>query len=155
FTFTPNANFSGLAQFVYRASDPSGAFSLGGVNITVTPVNDAPTAVNDVYAVAEDGVLSISAAPVTPLRMAIEAGAFVGQGLTYDFPPTNAAFSADTNFDNGVSLDVDPPAAGEFWFLDFAAPNNALLTPGTYLDAQRFPFQAAGKPGLDVSGNGR
>src|SRR5262249_10536139 len=28
FTFTPNANFSGLAQFLYRASDPSGASNL-------------------------------------------------------------------------------------------------------------------------------
>jgi VCBS repeat-containing protein len=154
FTFTPTANFSGLAQFVYRASDPSGAFNFGGVNITVTPVDDAPTAVNDAYTVAEDGVLSISASPVTRLRMVSEPGDFIGQGLTYDFNPATAAFRADTNFDNGVSLEVDPTAGGS-WFLDFAAANNALLTPGTYLDAQRFPFQAAGKPGLDVSGNGR
>jgi uncharacterized delta-60 repeat protein len=155
FTFTPNPNFSGVAEFVYRASDPSGAFNLGGVRIIVTPVNDAPTAANDVYTVAEDGVLSISAAPVTRLRMVSETGDFIGQGLTYDFTPANAAFSADTNFDNGVSLEVDPPAAGEYWFLDFAAANNVQLAPGTYLDAQRFPFQAAGHPGLDVSGNGR
>ncbi|MBN9520410.1 tandem-95 repeat protein [bacterium] len=155
FTFTPAADFSGVAEFVYRAADPSGASNLGGVRITVTPVNDAPVGAADAYTVAEDGVLTVSAGPVTRLRMVSEPGDFVGQGLTYDFVPGTAAFSIGTNFDNGVSLDVDPPALGEFWTLEFAAPNDALLTPGTYLDAQRFPFQAAGRPGLDVSGNGR
>src|SRR5207249_8286613 len=53
FTFTPDANFSGVAEFVYRASDPSGASNLGGVRITVTPVNDAPAAADDVFTVAE------------------------------------------------------------------------------------------------------
>src|SRR5262249_16806482 len=33
--------------------------------------------------------------------------------------------------------------------------DEAVLTPGAYLNAQRFPFQDPGKPGLDVSGNGR
>ncbi len=155
FTFTPAANFSGIAEFAYRAADPSGAFNFGGVKITVTPVNDAPVGVADAYTVAEDGVLTISAAPVTRLRMVSEPGDFVGAGLTYDFVPATATFSAATNFDNGVRVRVVPPTFGGDWTLEFAAPNEVLLTPGMYLDAQRFPFQAAGHPGLDVSGNGR
>jgi uncharacterized delta-60 repeat protein len=154
-TYTPNANFFGTDQFVFRVTDTLGASSQGGVVITVTPANDAPTAANDAFAVDEDGTLSLTVAPVTRLRMVSEPGDFIGQGLTYDFDPTTALFQARPNFDNGVSLSVDPPAPGSFWFLDFAAPNEALLTPGTYLDAMRFPFQAPGKPGLSVSGDGR
>jgi hypothetical protein len=37
--------------------------------------------------------------------------------------------------------------------LSFAAPAGSPLIPGTYEDAQRFGFQAAGHPGLDVSGD--
>jgi VCBS repeat-containing protein len=50
---------------------------------------------------------------------------------------------------------IDPPPLGEFWFLDFAAPYETILTPGVYANAMRFPFQDPGRPGLDVSGNGR
>ena len=39
--------------------------------------------------------------------------------------------------------------------LNFAAPNNARLVPGTYTGATRWPFQAPGVPGLDVDGEGR
>ncbi len=155
FTYTPAANYNGPDGFVFRVADPSGASNLGGVSITVSPVNDAPVAANDAYSVDEDGTLSVSVTPVTRLRMVSEPGDFIGQGLTYDFTPATAAFSASRNFDNGVSLDVDPPPLGEFWFLDFAAPNEAVLTAGVYLDAMRFPFQDPGRPGLNVSGNGR
>ena len=39
--------------------------------------------------------------------------------------------------------------------MNFAAPDEADLTAGTYADATRWPFQAAGVPGLSVSGEGR
>jgi VCBS repeat-containing protein len=155
FTYTPAANYNGPDAFVFKVSDPSGASNNGGVSITVTPVNDAPTAVPDAYTMDEDGTLTVTASPVTRLRMVSEPGDFVGQGLTYDFTPATAAFSGSQNFDNGASLSVDPPAPGDFWFLDFAAANNAPLTPGAYPNAMRFPFQDPGHPGFDVSGNGR
>jgi VCBS repeat-containing protein len=155
YTYTPALNYNGSDAFVFRVSDPSGASNLGGVSITVTPVNDPPVAVNDAYSVDEGAALVISAAPVTRLRMVSDPGDFIGQGLTYDFNPATATFSGHRNFDNGASLSVDPPPAGEFWFLDFAAADQAPLTPGVYLQAMRFPFQDPGHPGLDVSGNGR
>jgi hypothetical protein len=57
--------------------------------------------------------------------------------------------TATRNFDNGVTIRVGP------WSIDFTAPNNALITPGSYLDATRFPFQDADEPGLSMSGDGR
>src|SRR5262249_44114272 len=127
----------------------------GGGAVEARRVTVARGAAADAFSMDEDGTLTITAAPVTRLRMVSEPGDFVGQGQTYDFTPASAAFNASTNFDNGVSFDVDPPPLGEFWFLDFAAANNALLTAGAYPNAMRFPFQDPGHPGLDVSGNGR
>ena len=44
--YTPNANFNGTDQFIYTVSDGDLSDS-GIVNITVTPVNDAPDAAGD------------------------------------------------------------------------------------------------------------
>ena len=41
------------------------------------------------------------------------------------------------------------------WYLNLAATNGAVLQPGAYEGAERFPFQSAGHPGLDFSGDGR
>ena len=67
YQFTPAADFRGFVRFTYRVADtgdgPSAALSseIGTVTIAVTPVNDAPTAAGDVYAIAEDRMLPVSA----------------------------------------------------------------------------------------------
>jgi VCBS repeat-containing protein len=60
YTFTPNANFNGSTSFTYTASDGTATSNTATVTISVTPVNDAPTATNDVATVAEDAVLNAS-----------------------------------------------------------------------------------------------
>ena len=154
-TYTPAANYYGADVFGYRVTDDQGASGVGVVEITITPVNDAPVADGDEYTVSEDQTLVVSVAPVSRLHMVSEPGDFIGQGLVWDFNPATAGFAADTNFDNGVEVNVDPPGVVERWDLNFAAPFEVLLTPGAYPGATRFPFQAAGEPGLDVSGYGR
>ena len=42
-TYTPNANETGADSFTYDVSDGNGGSDTGTVNITITPVNDAPT----------------------------------------------------------------------------------------------------------------
>ncbi|MBT9314085.1 beta strand repeat-containing protein [Leptothoe spongobia] len=54
FTYTPNANFNGGDSFTYTIDDGNGGTDTATVNITVTGVNDAPDAVNDVFTTAED-----------------------------------------------------------------------------------------------------
>jgi hypothetical protein len=59
-TYTPAADFHGTDSFTYRVRDPQGATSTGTVWITVTPVNDAPTANARSVSVLEDGSVSIT-----------------------------------------------------------------------------------------------
>jgi VCBS repeat-containing protein len=47
FTYTPNANYNGADSFTYKANDGTNDSNVATVTITVTPVNDAPSAVND------------------------------------------------------------------------------------------------------------
>ncbi|MGQ0455520.1 MAG: tandem-95 repeat protein [Hyphomicrobium sp.] len=44
YTYTPNANYNGPDSFTFTVSDGNGGFVTRTVSITVTPVNDAPTA---------------------------------------------------------------------------------------------------------------
>ena len=58
-TFTPAADFSGTATFDYTISDGM-LTDVGTVSITVTPVNDAPIAGDDVASVQADTSLELS-----------------------------------------------------------------------------------------------
>lgn len=46
-TYVPNANYNGPDTITYTVRDPGGLTDTATVNVTVTPVNDAPDAVND------------------------------------------------------------------------------------------------------------
>jgi VCBS repeat-containing protein len=54
FTFTPAANFNGLATFTYRVNDGTANSNTATVTITVNAVDDAPAAANDAASVMED-----------------------------------------------------------------------------------------------------
>jgi VCBS repeat-containing protein len=59
-TYTPGANFHGTDSFEYTVTDGED-MDTGVVTITVTPVNDAPEAVDDSYTTNEGTVLTITA----------------------------------------------------------------------------------------------
>jgi VCBS repeat-containing protein len=61
FTYTPLPNYFGTDSFVYRAIDSRGmASEETTVFLTITPVNDAPTAVDDEFSVNEDQTLYVA-----------------------------------------------------------------------------------------------
>lgn len=57
FTYTPYADVHGLVSFTYRVCDPLNLCDQATVWIEVVPVNDAPTAGEDHFTMAEDGAL--------------------------------------------------------------------------------------------------
>ena len=90
--------------------------------------------------------------------------AFTGMGETRLLIPADGYFFSGFKYEsqgsntNAFSFEVEdnPLDPGhEFWFLRFVGPNFSNLTPGFYGDAQRWPFQQPGHPGLSFSGNGR
>ncbi len=60
-TITPAANQHGQATITITVGDAAGGTAYDSFILTVTPVNDAPVAVNDSYTTNEDAVLSIAA----------------------------------------------------------------------------------------------
>jgi VCBS repeat-containing protein len=61
FIYAPATNYTGTDSFRYRASDGMEDSELAIVTIMITPINDAPMAVNDDYTTPEDTTLSIPA----------------------------------------------------------------------------------------------
>jgi len=83
FVYTPTLNFNGVVTFTYHANDGTADSNTATVTITVTPLNDAPLAVDDGYSTAEDTPLTVAApgilandsdADSNPLTAVREAG---------------------------------------------------------------------------------
>jgi subtilisin family serine protease len=137
-SYTPAANYHGPDAFGYTVDDGAGATANGSISITVTPVNDAPVAVNDVATTPEDNAVNLAVAAndtdVDGDGLAAVGIGQVGVGtavvetngtITYT-PPANfvgpASFSYLVSDGNGgtgigqvtitVSAVNDPPTAG-------------------------------------------
>ncbi|MEX2188353.1 MAG: tandem-95 repeat protein [Pirellulales bacterium] len=70
FIYTPNANFNGIDSFTYRVDDgfpDASGNNIATVTLTVTPVDDAPTAVADSYSARQGIPLTISPTVATEL----------------------------------------------------------------------------------------
>ena len=63
--YTPNTDFFGTDTFTYQICDANNDCVTAEGIITVTPVNDVPTAVNDTYTVVEDSGLTTLTPAVT------------------------------------------------------------------------------------------
>lgn len=60
FTFTPDANFNGVDSFTYTIMDAGGATATAAVQLTVTAINDTPTAKNDGASTEMDTAVTIN-----------------------------------------------------------------------------------------------
>lgn len=73
------------------------------------------------------------------------------------FTPDNGLFDAASVGDSGAysgSVNLSFRGPKDWYHLNFLAPGGERLQRRTYTDAERYPFQTQGKPGLDFSGNG-
>ncbi|SEG42957.1 Ig-like domain-containing protein [Paenibacillus sp. UNC499MF] len=73
YTYTPLANFNGTDSFTVVVSDGSGGTAAASVQVTVTPVNDAPVTSDLALTTAED----------TPVTGTVTAADADGDALTY------------------------------------------------------------------------
>ncbi|WP_231582729.1 Calx-beta domain-containing protein [Pedobacter sp. BMA] len=82
YTYTPALNYNGTDSFVVTVSDGKGGTTNATVNITVTPVNDAPVATTPV---------NVNTLKNTPVNGSIIATDVDGDPLTYTVgtPPAN------------------------------------------------------------------
>ncbi|MCK8085260.1 tandem-95 repeat protein [Vibrio sp. 1CM8B] len=140
FTITPSENFNGNIEFSYDVTDGEDMVA-AGLDLTVTPVNDAPELQDQAFTIGEDGVLNFTDADLLTGATDVEGDDLTVEGVTYtgadgvltdngdgsySFAP-NENFNGDVNFSFDVSdgtdtvqanIDVsvtpenDPPVAG-------------------------------------------
>jgi hypothetical protein len=100
------------------------------------------------------GIAAAPPAETATLAMVSDPGDYIGQGQTWSYD--TAAGDVISATTNGNTLNAAVTGFnGDWWYLDFDAPNGQTLTAGTtYANATRYPFNGSG-PGLSVYGNGR
>ena len=89
--------------------------------------------------------------PQTVLAMSSQPGDYIGVGGQYLITLSDGIFTP-TNSANVVTFLINN---GDWWSTDFAGATTARLGVGDYENAQRYPFQPAGTPGLSIYGAGR
>jgi hypothetical protein len=92
-----------------------------------------------------------------------DSGDYISGGKSYSYD-TSKGDALDVSSGNGSTFSLRITGYnGDWWTLDLDAPGSpdrpvpgqsAVLVPGTYSAAHRYPFNGTG-PGLDLSGNGR
>lgn len=98
-----------------------------------------------------------SAEPVEygTLAFSGDPGDYITGGGSYKYDTlAGDELSASASADGGtVSISLDG-TTGDWWFVDFDAPNGQSLTSGTTYTAVRYPFNGTGA-GFSLDGNGR
>jgi len=146
FAYTPAADYHGPDSFTYTVDDGRGGTAAGAVSLTVTSVNDRPTAAADAYGIPEDVALVVGAqgligndgdADGDPLTSALAAGPAhgsitVGSDGSFMYTP-GAGYHGPDSFtytvDDGhgataagaVSLTVAPSLTPTAWYLGTSA----------------------------------
>ena len=90
--------------------------------------------------------------PQTYANLASDAGDALGQGQSWSFSEYDSIFAMVPNLDEGVAVTIEGDTS---WVINLAAPGGVQLGEGSYVNAQRYPFQIDGAAGLNVAGLGR
>ena len=110
-----------------------------------------PTGVADNYTTREDTPLTVYAGTN---QLVIENRSNWVSAVKGTFTDTDGRFTGDlssTGNDVGVEFNWQK---SPYYHFRFGGPDGSALLAGTYLNAERYPFQSAGHPGLSVIVNG-
>lgn len=136
--YTPRANFHGRDSFFYLArSDDGQRFAVGQVEVTITPVNDAPsfTLNTALITVDEDAGAQTFAAVVSD--------AFAGTGLERDALGNLRTVDAAGDFTEGRPESVDQALSFEFTQLSIDPTLSFSSQPMLNPDSGELSFTAA------------
>lgn len=101
--YTPALDFFGTEVFTYTMGDGNGAFDTATITVTVTAVNDDPTANDDSFTVAEDS-------GTTPLDVLVNDSTAPDSGETLSITAVGPTNNGGTAVQNGSSIDYTPAA---------------------------------------------
>ncbi|EOX4456003.1 tandem-95 repeat protein [Vibrio antiquarius] len=114
YTFAPNENFNGDVNFSFGVSDGTDTVS-ANIDVSVTPVDDAPVSGNLAYSVDEDGSIRLSQEQLLSQASDVEGDALTASNLSVDGNATvtqndDGSFTitpdADFNGDIDISFDI-------------------------------------------------
>ncbi|MHA2828550.1 cadherin-like domain-containing protein [Vibrio harveyi] len=114
YTFAPNENFNGDVNFSFDVSDGTDTVS-ANIDVSVTPVDDAPVSGNLAYSVDEDGSIRLSQEQLLSQASDVEGDALTASNLSVDGNATvtqndDGSFTitpdADFNGDIDISFDI-------------------------------------------------
>jgi hypothetical protein len=106
--------------------------------------------------IAKADLSALATRSIWRLTIHSEPGEPVGQGRDYSYTEDTGTFTGVGALDNGrnVYMNINYRQPDQWWYLYFSSRElGRELAPGVYLDAQRWPFQAPGHPGLSVVGH--
>ena len=165
FTYTPDPGFVGSDGFTYHAD--AGAASSGDVSVSITVVNSAPLAVDDVYSIAWSQPLIVSAPGILGndtdpdgdgLVASIVSGPSDGTLLpaangSFTYVP-NLLFVGTDSFTYTASDGVDAAQATVFINVANAAPVAAADGPYSVAEDTTLTVPAPGVLANDTDGDG-
>lgn len=126
FQYTPAPNYAGLDEFSYRATDGLLLSAPVNVSITVTPVNDPPSALVDLYNLLRNTVLTAPGPGVLANDSDVE-----GSTLTATLVSGPANGSLSLSLDGGFTYNPAPGFSGIDSFVYLAQDGLASSTPTT------------------------
>jgi hypothetical protein len=137
FIYTPNADYNGDDSFTYFANDGQADSNLATVSLTINPINDAPLASDDSYAIDEDTPLTIVAPGVLENDSDIEGDSL---SAIIDSLPLNGTLqlSADGSFSYTPNTDFNGSDSFTYHANDGQADSNIVtvnLSVGLVNDA--------------------
>jgi hypothetical protein len=132
-SYTPDANYSGSDSFTYNVSDGHGAYAPGTVTITVTAVNDTPTAEAKTVTTNQDTsqTIILSGSDVETIDLTFAIGTAPAHG-TLSAITNNAGVPGTPNTDSATVTYT--PAAGYFGSDSFTytvSDGSATSSPAT------------------------
>lgn len=158
FTYTPAANWNGVVTTTYWLHDDVG-LALGYIQLSVSPANDAPVAVDDTVTVVEDTPTDVTgveandtdvdhdALSVTAVDNATGGGVELAAGVLTFTPEADACGTGAGSFDYTVS-DGDLTDSGSA-SVDITCVNDAPVA----VDDSGVAAQAGGAMDFDVADN--